>query len=96
MTNTDETGRGGITPKKGRDNMARLNKNAVAHLNTQKVKAQLFDGRKVNYLPTDFVFWANMVTREVYAHSFDAELAGVVSGAKVADIDEDGNIIPVG
>ena len=73
--------------------MARLNKKALEHLNTKKVKAQLFDGVKVNYFPIEFVFWANMETREIYAHSWDAEISGIKSGALVAVIDDNDNIV---
>lgn len=39
------------------------------------------------------VFWANMTTKEIYAHSIDEELAGSVSGYEVAIIDDDWNIL---
>lgn len=54
-------------------------------------KSELFDGKTVTYRGE--VYWANMTTREVYAHSIDAEIAGSVSGYKVADIDDEWNII---
>lgn len=54
-------------------------------------KSELFAEKKVTYRGK--VYWANMTTREVYAHSIDEESAGSVSGYKVADIDDDWNII---
>ena len=50
-------------------------------------KSELFAEKKVTYRGK--VYWANMTTREVYAHSVDEEIAGSVSGYKVADIDDD-------
>lgn len=54
-------------------------------------KSELFAEKKVTYRGN--VYWANMVTREVYAHSIDEEILGSISGYKVADIDDDWNII---
>ena len=54
-------------------------------------KQELFDGNKVTY--RDMVYWANMVTMEVYAHSVDAEISGVISGRKVGDITKGMEII---
>lgn len=53
---------------------------------TKKLPA-LMDGKKVQYRGR--VYWANPVTLEIYAHSVDEEIAGSVSGYKVADIDID-------
>ena len=39
------------------------------------------------------VYWANMVTMEIYAHSEDAEISGVINGHKVADITKDWEIV---
>lgn len=54
-------------------------------------KSELFAEKKVTYRGK--VYWANMVTRKVYAHSIDAEISGVINGYKVADIDDDWNIV---
>ena len=61
----------------------------MKYLNSQKEK--LFYGRKVTYRGR--VYWANMVTMEVYAHSVDAEIAGVINGYKVAVITPDYEIV---
>ena len=58
-----------------------------------KRKEALFRGDKVKFRRR--VFWANLTTKEVYAHSIDEELAGSVSGYKVADIDDEWNIVEV-
>lgn len=50
-------------------------------------KEELFAGRKITYHGK--VYWANMTTREVYAHSVDEEIAGSIGGYKVADITDD-------
>lgn len=50
-------------------------------------KQSLLDGKKL--VCYGKVYWANMVTREVYAHSIDEELQGSISGYKVADISND-------
>lgn len=47
-------------------------------------KGRLFGGRKVTYRGK--VYWANMVTMEIYCHSVDEEILGSISGYKVADI----------
>ena len=52
---------------------------------------ELFNGKKVTYRGN--VYWANMTTREVYAHSIDEEILGGISGYKFADIDDKGNIV---
>jgi hypothetical protein len=54
-------------------------------------KQQLFNGEKVTY--RGMVYWANMVTMEIYAHSEDAEISGVINGHKVADITKDFEIV---
>lgn len=54
-------------------------------------KRDLFDGYKVTYRGK--VYWANMVTMEIYAHSADEEILGSISGYKVADITSDGRIV---
>lgn len=54
-------------------------------------KEALFDRRKLTYRGK--VYWANMTTREVYAHSIDEEIAGSISGCKVADIADDWTIV---
>lgn len=61
----------------------------MKYINSQKEK--LFEGRKVTYRGR--VYWANMVTMEVYAHSVDAEIAGVINGYKVAVITPDYEIV---
>ena len=47
-------------------------------------KQDLFNGKKITYRGK--VYWANMITMEVYAHSVDEEILGSISGYKVADI----------
>lgn len=47
-------------------------------------KRALFNGYKITYRGK--VYWANMVTMEIYAHSIDAEISGDITGYKVADI----------
>lgn len=54
-------------------------------------KQELFEGKKITY--KGMVYWANMVTMEVYAHSEDAEISGVINGHKVADITPDWEIV---
>ena len=56
-----------------------------------KHKDELFSGKKITY--RGMVYWANTFTMEIYAHSVDAEIAGVINGYKVADIDGDWNIV---
>ena len=55
-------------------------------------KEDLFNGRKITYRGK--VYWANMVTREIYAQSIDADMAGSINGYKVADITDDWEIVP--
>ena len=55
-------------------------------------KEELFAGRKITYRGK--VYWANMTTREIYAHSVDAEISGAIDGYKVADITDDWVIVP--
>lgn len=47
-------------------------------------KAELFGGKKITYRGK--VYWANIWTNEVFAHSVDEEILGSISGYKVADI----------
>ena len=47
-------------------------------------KAELFEGKKICYRGK--VYWANLWTDEVCAHSVDEEILGSISGYKVADI----------
>lgn len=54
-------------------------------------KQQLFAGKKVTYRGK--VYWSNMGTREIYAHSVDEELLGSISGYKVADITDNYDIV---
>lgn len=54
----------------------------MKYLNSHK--DELFDGRKGTYRGK--VYWANMVTMEIYCHSVDEEILGSISGYKVADI----------
>lgn len=49
-------------------------------------KAELFAGKKATYHGK--VYWANMTSREIYAHSVDEEILGSISGYKVADVVE--------
>lgn len=55
-------------------------------------KGELFDGRKVTGYGR--VYWANTITMEIYEHSIDAEMSGVINGHKFADISDDWQIIP--
>lgn len=75
-----ERGRTSRTPERAKK-MKYLNKHAN----------ELFNSKKVTYRGK--VYWANMTTREVYAHSIDEEILGSISGYKVADIDDEGNIV---
>lgn len=61
----------------------------MKYLNSKK--EELFGGQKITYRGN--VYWANMTTREIYAHSVDEEIAGSVSGYKVADITADWEIV---
>lgn len=54
-------------------------------------KQDLFNGKKITYRGK--VYWANMVTMEVYAHSVDEEILGSISGYKVADITDTMEIV---
>lgn len=54
-------------------------------------KQELFNGQKITYRGK--VYWANMVTMEIYAHSIDAEISDDITGYKVADITENFDII---
>lgn len=47
-------------------------------------KALLFEGKKIVYRGK--VYWANLWTDEVFAHSVDEEILGSISGYKVANI----------
>ena len=51
----------------------------------------LFAGHKLTYRGK--VYWANMTTREIYAHSTDEEILGSISGYKVADITDTWDIV---
>lgn len=62
----------------------------MTYLNSKK--EDLFNGKKVTYRGK--IYWANMTTKEVYAHSVDEEIAGSVSGYKVADITDNWDIVP--
>lgn len=66
-----------------------MKKNEINYLNRHS--EELFAGHKLTAYGK--VFWANMTTREIYAHSEDAEIAGVINGDKVAEITEDWQII---
>lgn len=54
-------------------------------------KQELFDGKKVTYRGK--VYWANMTTMEIYAHSIDAEISGTINGTKVANITDNFEIV---
>ena len=54
-------------------------------------KQELFNGQKITYRGT--VYWANMVTMEIYAHSVDEEILGSISGYKVASITDGFDIV---
>lgn len=47
---------------------------------------ELFSGKKITYRGK--VYWANVWTSEVFAHSVDEEILGSISGYKVGDIVE--------
>lgn len=51
---------------------------------------ELFEGRKIAGYGK--VYWANLVTMEIYANSRDEVLHGAVSGYKMADITDDWQI----
>lgn len=53
--------------------------------------SELLSGRKITYRGN--VYWANMTTMEIYAHSEDEEILGSISGYKVADITDDLKIV---
>ena len=61
----------------------------MKYLNNHKL--ELFNGQKITYRGK--VYWANMVTMEIYAHSVDEEILGSICGYKVASITEDFEII---
>lgn len=61
----------------------------MKHLNNHK--DELFTGRKVTYRGK--VYWANMTTREIYAQSVEADMAGVINGYLVARITDDWQIV---
>nr|DAF31743.1 MAG TPA: hypothetical protein [Caudoviricetes sp.] len=46
--------------------------------------SELFAEKKITYRGK--VYWANIWTKEVFAHSVDEEILGSISGYKVADI----------
>lgn len=56
-----------------------------------KKKAELFLGKKVYYRGK--VYWANIVTMEIYCQSVEAEMGGVINGYKVANITDEWEII---
>ncbi len=55
-----------------------------------KKEEELFQGRKVTFRGK--VYWANVVSREVYCHSVDEEILGSISGYMVADITDNWEI----
>lgn len=61
----------------------------MKYLNSHK--DSLLGGQKVTYRGK--VYWANIVTMAVYAHSVDAEIAQVAEGYKVANITADWQIV---
>lgn len=54
----------------------------IKYLNAHK--AELFEGKKISYRGK--VYWANLWTDEVCAHSVDEEILGSISGYKVGNI----------
>lgn len=50
-------------------------------------KDELFNGGKITYRGK--VYWADMVTMSIYAHSVDEEIFGGLCGYKVANITSD-------
>jgi len=61
-----------------------MSKNEINFLNRHI--SEPIEGRKVSGY--HMVYWANVTTREIYAHSESEEIAGSISGYKVADIIE--------
>lgn len=61
----------------------------MKYLNDHKL--ELFNGQKITYRGK--VYWANMLTMEIYAHSVDEEILGSISGYKVANITKGFNIV---
>ena len=59
--------------------------------NLNKHANELFNGKKVTL--NGKVYWANMTTMEIYCHSVDEEILGSVSGHKVADINNNWEIV---
>lgn len=54
-------------------------------------KQEIFNGQKITYRGT--VYWANMVTAEIFAHRIGTEISGCITGYKVADITENFDIV---
>lgn len=63
------------------------------NLNKYDTKLQLFGGCKVTYKGK--VYWANMTTREIYCQSIDEDIAGNLSGVKIANITDDFDIVKI-
>lgn len=61
----------------------------MKYLNSHK--STLLNGQKVTYRGK--VYWANLTTMEIYAHSVDEEILGSISGYKVANITDDWQIV---
>lgn len=62
----------------------KTNKNVINYLNRHR--DELYRGKVTCY---GLVCWANKTTREIYAHSEDAEISGVIDGYKIANITDD-------
>lgn len=62
----------------------------MKYLNREEIKEKLFLGEKIKY--QGMIYWANMVTMEIYTHSVEAEMNGVINGWKVADITKEWEI----
>lgn len=62
---------------------------AMKYLNDHK--NELFAGKKITYRGK--VYWANLMTNEIYALSDVAYKNGVINGYRVGVITEDGDIV---
>lgn len=70
----------------------KVSKSVINYLNRHRDELYNFPGKVTCY---GLVCWANKTTREIYAHSEDAEISGVINGCKIADIDDDWRVVVV-
>lgn len=66
-------------------------KNIIKTLNSDRTKKRLFAGDKVRI--GEMVYWANMVTMEIYGHSIDDEISRRINGHRIAGISDNWEII---